>query len=62
MFRLSNQLNLIIWVIKKVIKEWYTGETSIKPIDDTIKKAFDNGYLNHIERLMVMLIVWFYLK
>lgn len=34
--------------------KWYTGETSIKPIDETIKKAFDTGYLHHIERLMIM--------
>ena len=40
---------------KKLNKKWYTGETGLKPIDDTIIKAFKNGYLHHIERLMVML-------
>ena len=40
---------------KKLNKKWYTGELGIKPVDDTIKKAFKNGYLHHIERLMVML-------
>jgi len=41
---------------KKLLnKKWYTGKTGIKPIDDTINKAFKNGYLHHIERLMVML-------
>ena len=40
---------------KKLNKKWYTGELNIEPIDDTIKKAFTNGYLHHIERLMVML-------
>ena len=40
---------------KRISKMWYTGETGLKPIDDTIKKAFKNGYLHHIERLMVML-------
>lgn len=34
--------------------KWYTGNIGIKPVDDCIKKAFKNGYLNHIERLMVM--------
>ena len=40
---------------RKLNKKWYDGSTGIKPIDDTIKKAFTNGYLHHIERLMVML-------
>lgn len=34
--------------------EWYTGETNIPLVDQTIKRAFDNGYLHHIERLMIM--------
>lgn len=38
----------------KLGKKWYTGETGIEPIDDCIKKAFDTGYLHHIERLMVV--------
>jgi deoxyribodipyrimidine photolyase-related protein len=40
---------------KKLNKKWYEGTLDIKPVDDTIKKAFNNGYLHHIERLMVML-------
>ena len=40
---------------KKLNKKWYTGELNVLPIDDTIKKGFKNGYLHHIERLMVML-------
>ncbi len=39
---------------KKLTKEWYTGETGILPVDTCIKKAFDTGYLHHIERLMVV--------
>jgi len=39
---------------KKLGKEWYTGKTGILPVDDCIKKAFDTGYLHHIERLMVI--------
>lgn len=39
---------------KKLNKKWYEGETGIEPIDDCIIKAFETGYLHHIERLMVM--------
>ena len=38
---------------KKIGKEYYDGTTGIVPVDDCIKKAFENGYLHHIERLMV---------
>jgi len=38
----------------KMSKDWYDGTTGIPPLDDTIKKAFDTGYLHHIERLMIM--------
>ena len=38
----------------KLDKSWYNGTTGNELIDDTIKKAFDNGYLHHIERLMVI--------
>lgn len=34
--------------------EWYTGETGIEPIDQSIKFAFRYGYLHHIIRLMIM--------
>lgn len=43
-FNYSNKLN----------KSWYNGTTGNEIIDDTIKKAFDTGYLHHIERLMVI--------
>lgn len=39
---------------KKMGKEYYDGTTGIVPVDDCIKKAFENGYLHHIERLMVV--------
>lgn len=39
---------------KKLTKQWYTGDLGIPPVDDCIKKAFKNGYINHIERLMVV--------
>ena len=33
---------------------WYTGETGIPPLDDSIKKALKHGYTHHIERLMIL--------
>lgn len=33
---------------------WYDGTTGIEPLDHMIKKAQGNGYLHHIERLMVV--------
>jgi deoxyribodipyrimidine photolyase-related protein len=39
---------------KKLSKDWYNGTTEILPVDDCIKKGFNSGYLNHIERLMVV--------
>ncbi len=39
---------------KKLNKAWYDGTTNFLPIDYCIKKAFNTGYLHHIERLMVM--------
>ena len=39
---------------KKITKEWYNGTTNIDPIDDCIKKGFHQGYLNHIQRLMIV--------
>ena len=38
----------------KLTEKWYNGTIGINPIDDCIIKAFDSGYLHHIERLMIM--------
>lgn len=35
-------------------KCWYNGTTGIKPLDDSINKAIQNGYTHHIERLMIL--------
>ena len=40
---------------KKLSKSWYNGSTGIKPVDDTIIMAFNDGYLHHIQRLMVIM-------
>lgn len=39
---------------KKLTNKWYTGELGIPPVDDAIKTAFSTGYLDHINRLMVV--------
>ena len=35
-------------------EEFYTGETGLPPVDDSIQHAKDNAYAHHIERLMVL--------
>lgn len=39
---------------RKIPRSFYTGKTGILPIDNCIRKVGNNGYLHHIERLMVM--------
>jgi deoxyribodipyrimidine photolyase-related protein len=39
---------------KKLNKEWYNGNIGIKPVDDAIKMAINDGYIHHILRLMVI--------
>jgi deoxyribodipyrimidine photolyase-related protein len=39
---------------KKLSQKWYDGTLDIEPVDDCIKKAFDFGYLHHINRLMII--------
>lgn len=39
---------------KNITKKWYTGNTKVKLINNTIIKAFDTAYLHHIDRLMVI--------
>lgn len=39
---------------KKMKGEWYSGQTGVAPVDAIIHKAFQTGYLHHIERLMIM--------
>lgn len=43
------------WAFKRSIPDsFYTGETGIAPLDQTIRKVLDTGYCHHIERLMVL--------
>ncbi len=39
---------------RKIPPSFYTGNTGIVPIDQTIKKILRTGYAHHIERLMVL--------
>jgi deoxyribodipyrimidine photolyase-related protein len=39
---------------KRLSKKWYAGNTGIGPVDDSIKDAFETGYLHHIRRLMIV--------
>lgn len=39
---------------RKMPESFWTGETGIAPIDDTIKRILKTGYCHHIERLMVL--------
>ena len=39
---------------KKIPNSFYTGDTGIKPVDDTIKNIMKYAYGHHIERLMIL--------
>lgn len=38
----------------KLSSHWYKGTTGIPPLDDSIKKVYQEAYNHHIERLMVI--------
>ncbi|WP_413678273.1 cryptochrome/photolyase family protein [Prochlorococcus sp. MIT 0916] len=39
---------------KPIPSSFYTGETGITPLDDSIKNILETGYTHHIERLMII--------
>ena len=39
---------------RKIPKSFYDGTTGIDPLDSSIKKVSDTGYIHHIERLMIV--------
>jgi len=39
---------------RRLNNTWYTATTGIKPVDDAVKMALDDGYIHHILRLMVI--------
>ena len=43
------------WGFKsKIPKSFYDGTTGIEPLDSSIKKVSNTGYIHHIERLMIV--------
>jgi deoxyribodipyrimidine photolyase-related protein len=38
----------------KLAASWYSGTTGIVPLDNAIKMAFNDGYIHHILRLMIV--------
>jgi len=48
------RLNIFKQPKKPLTKKWYNGTTGIAIVDQTIKNAFQYGYINHIQRLMIM--------
>ena len=39
---------------KPIPSSFYTGQTGIRPLDDSIQNILETGYAHHIERLMVI--------
>ena len=39
---------------RRLNSSWYSASTGIKPVDDAIRMALDDGYIHHILRLMVV--------
>lgn len=39
---------------KRLTRAWYRGTLGIEPVDSCIRRGFATGYLNHIERLMIV--------
>ncbi|MBW3042337.1 cryptochrome/photolyase family protein [Prochlorococcus marinus] len=39
---------------KPIPSSFYTGNTGIRPLDDSIKNVLETGYAHHIERLMII--------
>lgn len=38
----------------KLTQNWYNATTGIKPVDDAVRMAMNDGYIHHILRLMVV--------
>ena len=36
-------------------KSWYDGTTKLLPVNNVIKQTLEYGYMNHIQRLMIIL-------
>jgi hypothetical protein len=53
--RRTRKLDLCFSKFPKISSKWYDGTTTLTPFDDTVSKAYNTGYLHHIERLMISL-------
>jgi deoxyribodipyrimidine photolyase-related protein len=40
---------------KKLNKTWYEGTTNLLPVNIVIKQTLNLGYMNHIQRLMIVM-------
>ena len=51
----STERTLNFWGFERKIPEsFWTGETGVEPLDQTIKKVLNTAYAHHIERLMII--------
>ena len=50
----NREIQIISISKEKIPKSFYTAETGIEPIDETIKKINKSAYASHIERLMIL--------
>ncbi len=39
---------------KKLSSSWYSGNTGLAPLDDSIQRTLSDGYIHHIPRLMII--------
>ncbi len=39
---------------KKLSASWYSGNTGLTPLDDSIQRTLSDGYIHHIPRLMII--------
>lgn len=51
----EKQDSLNFWNHKnKLSPAWYNGDTSIPPLDETLRRVIKRGYAHHVERLMIL--------
>ncbi|PPR77956.1 MAG: (6-4) photolyase [Alphaproteobacteria bacterium MarineAlpha2_Bin1] len=51
----DTMINSNYWKSKRSMKQsWYSGNTGIIPLDDSIKHCINYGYTHHIPRLMII--------
>jgi deoxyribodipyrimidine photolyase-like uncharacterized protein len=53
--RRTSRINSCFSKFGTISNKWYEGTTKLTPFDDVVCKAYETGYLHHIERLMICL-------